>query len=56
MCIRDRTYFALLNKGLNYAVAPRRVPIEETIPAVGDAVSELPNKTADGIAHDIAAT
>ena len=44
----------ILKKGLNFAVAPRKIPLEEIICAIEDAVTTLPENEANEVRQDCA--
>ena len=46
--------FSLLGKGLNFALAPRKIPVEDIICDVEFGIKNLPDKTKDMIRKDCA--
>jgi hypothetical protein len=51
----DDTTISVLEKGLNFAVAPSTIPTEEIISNIEETVSKLPNDTAELIRQETAA-
>lgn len=47
---------SLLSKGLNFAIPPKRIPVEEIICAVELAVKDMPHTRAEEIRQDVAVT
>ena len=45
---------SILKKGLKFVVAPRRIPLEEIVCAIEDAVTTLPENEADEVRQDCA--